>query len=131
MGFRSTFTVYSINTINIPVWFGEKYHELVFFGDWQGTATMPIHPRKEAKTYMAWSELPEDIQKVLNEPKNSHYDHWPFVLVYLHECGGITRVLIYKDRIEYQDADFKPAPDEETWGHGYHCDHFDRLKKTQ
>ena len=95
MGFRSTF-VTEHYPIQWPQWFIDKYERSVFFPEKHGS----ICSRFEAKTYMSWSELDVDIQKAINwdELKLDNV-----VLVYLHECGGITRVQISKDNILYSE----------------------------
>lgn len=94
MGFRSTFTTQDYN-IPWPEWFRNKYQSLIWFREDGGT----LSSVREVKTYMAWSELHDDIQKAID---------WEgfgldFVLAYLHECGGITRVQISRDRIVFTE----------------------------
>jgi hypothetical protein len=96
MGFRSTFTTLDF-PIEWPDWFREKYASNIHFPV-DGTGT--LSSKREAKTYWTLSELHTDIQRAIvwDEfmPKN-------FVLVYLHECGGITRCQIGRDRIVWSE----------------------------
>lgn len=96
MGFRSTFTTEDFN-IHWPEWFREKYANTVDFGrDGAGS----LHSKGEAKTYSAsgWADLPEDIRKAIDWNEIDQ-----FVLVYLHECGGITRVQIERDIVKWSE----------------------------
>lgn len=93
MGFRSTFVTQDLS-VTWPDWFRAKYEGVVHFPQDRG----PISSIFEAKTYSLLSELPEDIRKCL-----SFSGRKKFVLIYLHECGGITRVEIREDDIVYTE----------------------------
>lgn len=95
MGFRSTFTT-SDYDIQWPQWFRDKYAGMIWFTD---DECGPLHSVHEAKTYMDWKFLPEDIQAAIDW---AEFD-LNFVLVYLHECGGITRCQIEKDAIKWSE----------------------------
>lgn len=97
MGFRSTFTTQDY-AIKWPEWFRDKYAGFISFAV---GGTGPIHPIREGKTYGAWENLHTDIQKAIdwNEHKVK------FILVYLHECGGITRCQIEQDSIKWTEPD--------------------------
>lgn len=98
MGFRSTFTT-ECYSIEWPDWFVEKYKEWVHFpGDRKGS----ISSSTEGKTYGIFEDLHSDIQKVIDWEWLSPLN---FVLVYLHECGGITRCQIERDRIVWSEPD--------------------------
>ncbi len=112
MGFRSTFTT-SDYPIEWPSWFREKYAGSVHVPEKGGLSSKAEH-----KVYFSWQDLEADIQKAIV------WDEWGggapfrFALVYLHECGGITRVEIGKDSVAYT----KPIEWEETddeLGHNY------------
>jgi len=60
-----------------------------------------ITSAKESKVYGLWDELHNDIRLVL---KIKMYPG-PFVLIYLHECGGITRCQISKDEIKWSEPE--------------------------
>lgn len=95
MGFRSTFTTQDY-AIKWPEWFREKYNQTVYFPLEYGI----ISSKHECKSYSTWGELEADIQKAIdwNEVSISN-----LVLIWLHECGGITRVEISKDAIKYSE----------------------------
>lgn len=102
MGFRSTFTTECYWYIEWPGWFVDKYKECVWFNtDNKGV----IAAKKEAKTHMTWKHLPNDIQKAIDWVRLLEKKLIPktIVLVYLHECGGITRCLISQDQIKWEE----------------------------
>ena len=92
MGFRSTFITEDYAP-KYPKWFKDKWKDAVFIG--KGTVIASKH---EAKTYGLWMDLEEDLQKVMAE-----WDLEDMILIYLHECGGITRLKITKDKIIYSE----------------------------
>lgn len=98
MGFRSTFTTLD-NDFVWPDWFITKYRERIHFPVENVGA---IHSKYEAKTYMTWAELHDDIQRALREQDEVQQR---LVLVYLHECGGITRCQIERDRILWSEPE--------------------------
>lgn len=95
MGFRSTFTIEDYR-IKWPEWFVDKYKDSVWFND---DSTGVISSKHEAKTYGLFSDLHLDIQKAIN------WDNFSLniVLVYLHECGGITRCQISRSSIKWSE----------------------------
>ena len=109
MGFRSTFTTQDY-FIRWPQWFRDKYEGSFRFRE-DGIGA--LHSVNEGKTYGAWSELHVDIQRAIDwsdAPTN-------FVLVFLHECGGITRCQIEKDSIKWSEPEGWRAT--EGVGHDY------------
>jgi len=97
MGFRSTFTTQHY-AIDWPEWFVEKYEATIMFPP--GNCG-PISSKIECKTYSTWVDLDKDIHRAID------WDSFPldFVLVYLHECGGITRVQFDKAGVLYSEPD--------------------------
>lgn len=108
MGFRSVF-VTDYYPRHWPKWFIEKYKDHINVPE-----DGPLTPKHECKQYSTWENLPEDIQKAIVWDPN----HGPFVLVYLHECGGITRVEIHQNKILYTEPDGWSRVDEPTH---YYC----------
>lgn len=116
MGFRSVF-ITKDQGYELPAWFLEKW------GDWwnfhvrnDGKKFLPISSKFEQKMYGGTEfsdkglsdELHGDLQRVLCEQKDDY--GFPLVLVWLHECGGITRVEIHKDRILFSEpSDWEEA----------------------
>ncbi len=100
MGFRSTFITEDWGILNWPEWFIEKYkHSITFNVDNNGA----IASKHENKYYGHWSDLCGDIQKCINENKEVLENNlFPFILIWLHECGGIDKVQIYPDKIIYK-----------------------------
>lgn len=89
MGFRSTLVTEQY-CINWPSWLFEKYPFIVNHNN-------ILTSKNEFKAYA----LDKDIHKALVE------SGWDFVVnfvaIYLHECGGITRVQFEKDRIVFSE----------------------------
>lgn len=96
MGFRSTFTTTDCY-IKWPQWFRDKYAGAIWFAD---DGVGPLHPVREAKVYGWWLDLHTDIQRAINWGEGAPA---VFVLVYLHECGGITRCQIERDEIKWSE----------------------------
>jgi hypothetical protein len=99
MGFRSTFvTDDSDFTRRIPDWFRDKYRNWININGC-------LSSRYEGKRYGVFSELEEDIQKILKE----HDTTGQVRLVWLDEDGGIDKVTITANDIttrdEYQGED--------------------------
>lgn len=97
MGFRSTFTIEHYD-IAWPNWFVDKYSAHVWFGD---GAKGLIAAKHEAKTYSTFENLHYDIQEAID------WEDGPesIVLVFLHECGGITRCKISRNHIKWSEPD--------------------------
>jgi hypothetical protein len=122
MGFRCTF-ITDWPGPNLPPWFAEKWRNSVNFapGD-----TFPLSSKERTKAN--WGGIVEDIQRVLQEGYDGQYDH-PMILVFLHECSGVTRVEISRNQIVYSEpATWKRVND----AHGHYladaCD--DRTYET-
>lgn len=98
MGFRSTFTTESYNIV-WPEWFREKYDKAIWFG---ADHTGPLHSKMEAKTYGHWADLDADILRAI--PWDT-FGPGSFVLVFLHECGGITRCQIERDGVRWSEPE--------------------------
>jgi hypothetical protein len=95
MGFRSTFSTQEYPNIDWPQWFRDKYADTVHINDRGGMVS-----RRESKTYTTWKDLPDDIRKAIDwEDVVLH----SFVVVFLHECGGVTRCQIERDAIKWSE----------------------------
>lgn len=101
MGFRSTVTSLD-HCVKWPQWFVEKYTALLHF---EKGADNPLSSRFEAKTYGILENLHTDVQQCLNEQTGWRWEDRdiPFVFVYLHECGGITRCEVTKKEIKWSE----------------------------
>lgn len=98
MGFRSNFITEDMRGIEVPRWFNEKYPQhYCWRNNNTGQYFFPIMQPWESKFYsaLAETEIFLDIQRILRE-SDSTID---IVLILLHECGGITRVKITKEKI--------------------------------
>ena len=101
MGFRSTFVTEDWG-FDWPEWFVEKWSPHVNFINRSSGPSGSISSIGEGKTYGVWESLPADIQRTLKEyPAPDYADRC--VLVYLHECGGITRCEITPDSIGWSE----------------------------
>ena len=94
MGFRCTFATGWPGPRKLPTWFVEKWSDRVNFGSDGG---FPLSSKERTKANAGG--IVEDIQRALRE-----CDHlMPVELVFVHECSGVTRVLISPDRILYSE----------------------------
>ena len=131
MGFRSTLITEDI-ALECPAWFKKKWKDQLNFSDKLKRFTnqgfvFPISSKLEAKTYGQWLELEEDLQKVLNEQDRIE----DLVLVYLHECGGITRVEIHKDAIYYSEPAGWNVVDQVSHDYCYGCSDVPKPKSEE
>ncbi len=100
MGFRSKMMTEDYSGLMIPDWFVHKYPYLSY-GKSGRQYIMSLSDVWERKYYgeLAKEELFLDIQKVLVENEYGQ----TLSVVLLHECGGITLVLINKDAIRARE----------------------------
>lgn len=113
MGFKSTFTTEDLD-ITWPEWFCEKWKDLISFAAEGNSGS--LHTKKEIKAYGDGVELLSDIQTCVKQTRIKK-----FVLVWLHECGGITRVQIEHDNIFYSEPETWSRTDEITHHYCYEC----------
>jgi hypothetical protein len=104
MGFRSTMVSEHLGHIRLPTWFCKKWAEYLHLREWDKEFCFPISSRVEYKTYGIYVDMELDLQKVLIEHVNStDYPVESLELVYFHECGGITKVIITETNIKYME----------------------------
>jgi len=113
MGFRSTFVTQDIY-ITWPEWFVKKYSEIVYF---RNNHVGSISSKFQGKCYGAWEVLNEDIQHAIDWSLGITH----FVVIYLHECGGITRAQISKDSIKLSEPSAWQIVDEVAHDYCYGC----------
>lgn len=123
MGFRSTFITEQTRLV-IPQWFVNKWGQYVNIAtsrfDYEPFAMLPISSKHEGKTYGIWGGLETDIQEMLKQdPEWKDNKERNIVLIYLHECGGITKVQVFADGIVYSEPVMYRRVEEVT--HGDHC----------
>lgn len=96
MGFRSKMMTEDAPGITVPEWFITKHPTLHYAWE-RHLPVLSIASRFERKFYdtLATTELFTDIQKVLIEAEYTS----TLSVVLLHECGGLTLVLISKNTI--------------------------------
>ncbi len=97
MGFRSTFVTEDYS-IAWPQWFRDKYGASIHF---PASGSGAISSAHEEKCYGLLGDLPEDIQKAIDWKDFS----LSFVVVFLHECGGVTRCQIERDSIKWSEPE--------------------------
>ena len=95
MGCRSNFITQDTSS-QWPEWFCEKYASTIWFPP---NRTGSLHSLQESKTYKQWLDLPEDIQQAITWKTPNE----TFILIYLHECRGITQCQISKDSIKWSE----------------------------
>lgn len=114
MGFLSTLTTQECG-IEWPQWFVDKYQGSITF---RPGNVGSLHSDQSHKTYGVWEHLAEDIQRAIDW-KTGYLKQ--FVVVYLHDCGGITLCRIKEDTVAW----YEPTEWQETEGveHWYCADH--------
>lgn len=100
MGFRSTMITEDF-PIDIPDDFYEKYKATFsFYIDEEGKPNLPISSKFEMKTYFeTYKEFIQDLAKLAQGKKEC------LAVVFMHECGGITKVDITEDHIYWGEPD--------------------------
>ena len=112
MGFRSTICTFDYSN-KWPEWFRDKYKYILDIGECGA-----IYSKGEFKVR---DDICPDIQTTLNE--QDWFDRSDaYVVVFLSECGGVTRVVIRKDTIEWHDMDAYASRESGGMWHHY-CDH--------
>lgn len=97
-GFHSTFVTDDAGLL-WPEWFRSKYKGVVNFPS--GSGRGPISSCRESAVSDRWEELHTDIQTVLTCASNQR--HKITFLVYVHECGGITKCSISDNEIKWSE----------------------------
>jgi hypothetical protein len=127
MGFRSTFITEDQDAWEWPDWFVMKYRSSTNFSldPFSSRYTGPLSSMFQGKCGVCggWAELPEDIQKAI--PWEKFNWDMNYILVYLHECGGITRVQIEKNRIIYTEPESWNITTEVTHSYCHGCSDVD------
>lgn len=111
MGFRSTFVTLDY-PMEWPNWFKDKYAGRIHFSEDRGHGG--ISSVRQEKNYFGWADLAEDIQKAVDWSTTPWSWGKAFIFVFLHECGGLTRVHITKDLIRYSEPECWPETGEVT-----------------
>lgn len=102
MGFRSTL-ITDDSALRVPKWFTDKHTYLVPIGrlaEGDTEPRLPIASTAEAKYYsdFASDERFLDLQRICREQTQFSFDV-DIEIILLHECGGITKVIVSKDSI--------------------------------
>lgn len=126
MGFRSTIVTQDYH-LPLPEWFVDKYKDLLFMGI-EGKFTMPIASMVEFKSYVGRGrEIEYDIQRVLRETPS--WGDGNIILVWLHECGGITRIEISQKEILFSEPDKWKEVEEISHDYCYGCSDIKNINK--
>lgn len=119
MGFRSTLTAQDHHGIVWPEWFRERY------GLWLDEAGR-LSVATERKVYSPpFDGLPQDLQRALAEAGwfDRYRSEVGYTYVWLHECGGITLVQVWPDRIviveptDWEAVEYPAPPDGQMGSH--------------
>jgi hypothetical protein len=107
MATTTQFTSQKINFV-APDWFRQRWEKGVSFGE-------AISSRYGGKS---WSEFEQDLQRAMK-------DSWTVgssprvILMYLHECGNVTRADVTIEEIRYSEPDawheVSSVPAHEAW----------------
>lgn len=114
MGFRSTLTSTQIDGDIWPQWFRDKYGHW-FASHWEVLAT-----HWEVKTGLL-DELPKDVHRALTEAGWFKFPDSSFDMVWLHECGGLTKVQINADGVLMADPGLFSWESTDSRQDGNHC----------
>lgn len=101
MGFSSTFVTqwHGGSAGGFPEWFVRKWQDSVHFSEGY---QLPLSSKAPAEAHGWWAEFEQDLQRAY--PWEASGAVSSLVVVYLHECGGITRAEISSEKIRYHDA---------------------------
>lgn len=125
MGFRSTIVTQDYH-LPLPEWFVDKYKDLLFMGI-EGKFHLPVASMVEFKSYVGrGGEIEYDIQRVMRE---GGWSNGNIILVWLHECGGITRVEIYTDKILFSEPISWKQVEEISHDYCYGCSDVENIRK--
>ena len=101
MGFKTTIITEDYGEIKLPKWFIKKWKRLYYFGEtYNGVKdVLLVSSKREVKMYNgSQEEILIDLQKIVKKENMNN-----LIIVMLHECGGITRVQIEKDKIRLSE----------------------------
>ena len=116
MGFRSIF-IADNGPINLPSWFLEKWGGYFHFYSSDGGKKkgFPISSPFPIKIGQFEDDLYPDLQKLVEDDR-------PIILIWLHECGGLTRLELYSDRVVSAEPREWESVERPTHSYCGHCD---------
>lgn len=129
MGFRTQTIVEDCSGIDLPDWFVDKWGDNYnLYQNREGKYVMSISSKYEMKMYDGKDEeIFKDIQKIIKE-RNLVIN---IIAVMLHECGGITRVQIEKDKIRLSEPTGWKEVEQVEHNYCYECSDIKTLKDNQ
>ena len=105
MGFRSMMISESTTLTATPE-FVEKWGQRGYWIN-EHDHNFAIATMTERKFYDAQNELFDDIQKLLSDPELNRYNTHDIELILFHECGGVEKVTIFKDLIQWTRPEYQ------------------------
>ncbi|WP_280266802.1 hypothetical protein [Nocardia wallacei] len=121
MGFR-TVIISEDAYVSLPRWFVDKHTDLHVGTLLDGTPSLPLSSRFERKFYASKDDsLFLDLQQVLRDLDHPH----AIDLVLFHECGGITKVSVSRERIRMSEPAQWQEVDAITHNYCYGCSEVD------
>lgn len=112
MGFRSVFISEDIYASDWPDWFKEKYKKHI---DFSHTAISTVYEMKLYSELM--SQFFDDVKRCI--PKMPTRGEIDFIC--LHECGGVTKVVVDSRRVHFIEPTGWAFVDEVTHYYCYGC----------
>ena len=75
------------------------------------------------KSILTWADLPADLSRLLRETERSYPVVGTFCLVFLHECGGVSKLRIWADGHQWSEPHAYPSrwSEVEDVSHSYCC----------
>jgi hypothetical protein len=104
MGFRSMMISES-TTLTATAEFVEKWRAVGYWVN-EHPGCFAIATSTERKFYEATNDLFRDIQGLLKNPETNTYKSRYVELILFHECGGVEKVTIFKDLIQWTRLEF-------------------------
>lgn len=125
MGFRSTFISSDFWGIEWPQWFKDKYDKIFCFhylkrGANNKLLSCTIASKMEFKEY-SFQDLDSDLQKILKEDYEKKQEDREVSFIFLHECDGITRLQVSKDKIIWSEPENWKITNGVTHDYCYSC----------
>jgi hypothetical protein len=102
MGHRGMFITESVGAIAWPEWFVTK---------WEGELNLnesSLSSKFEMKYYgYLFESILEDIQTVIKSTADDLLCRYGMEMVYLHECGGVTKFVIFPEEIKIYEPELE------------------------
>lgn len=114
MGFRSVIITEYTADVKFEKWFKDKYE------DYFNINIGMLSSKFGVKAYSSLiSDLPKDIQRSI---EFDSFSMIKFNILYLHECGGVTKCQITKNDIKWYEPEFFHETHKIEHDYCYECD---------